>query len=550
MKIKKFVRNIFILLTSISSLSLTSFANAVELKVGVLNLSATFAPAQSHSNVDSQFFVNMMEPLIGKNAKNMDNEFGPMFGGLAESYEIHPSKQIIDFKIRKGVKFHNGDDMTIEDVLFSLQSMINVTDPIRTERSKEFFGNIARAEALDENTVRVITKKPDFLTELFLSSQQSMIYPKKYLMSLTGDPDIDEISDYRAFGLAPVGTGPYKVTSFNPRVEIVYERHDDYWGEKAPYDKITMVRIPEAAARVTALINGEIDLATNIAPDQLATIDNSPGYKTTGAVTPLFHVIYFGGAGYDRESDALSGGSKTFTKELRQAMVSAVDRDLLNDALWFGKSVVPSTHSYPNYGKFYTPDFDTFSYDIEKAKKLIKDNNLEGTKIEFWTDPYYYTNGLLAAQAMAEMWKEIGIDVTIRTTETWASKGEPGSWGYNGQMQNWSNPMYYADPHGSFGKMWAPGGAGMTRELWNPSIGMEAYTELYNEFRWELDPEIRNAKYGEIMDLVKEDAFMLVLYQPFESYGMREDLHWDPFPGHIPYVLDFRAGMFEDDRLN
>ena len=110
--------------------------------------------------------------------------------------------------------------------------------------------------------------------------------------------------------------------------------------------------------------------------------------------------------------------------------------------------------------------------------------------------------------------------------------------------------MYYADPHGSFGKMWAPGGAGMTRELWNPSIGMEAYTELYNEFRWELDPEIRNAKYGEIMDLVKEDAFMLVLYQPFESYGMREDLHWDPFPGHIPYVLDFRAGMFEDDRLN
>lgn len=73
MKIKKFVRNLFIILTSISSLSLTSFANAVEIKVGVLNLSATFAPAQSHSNVDSQFFVNMMEPLIGKNAKNMDN---------------------------------------------------------------------------------------------------------------------------------------------------------------------------------------------------------------------------------------------------------------------------------------------------------------------------------------------------------------------------------------------------------------------------------------------------------------------------------------------
>ena len=80
MKIKNFVRNFFILLTSFSSLSLTSFANAVEIKVGVLNLSASFARAQSHSNVDSQFSVNMMEPLIGKNARNMDNEFGQMFG--------------------------------------------------------------------------------------------------------------------------------------------------------------------------------------------------------------------------------------------------------------------------------------------------------------------------------------------------------------------------------------------------------------------------------------------------------------------------------------
>ncbi len=86
----------------------------------------------------------------------------------------------------------------------------------------------------------------------------------------------------------------------------------------------------------------------------------------------------------------------------------------------------------------------------------------------------------------------------------------------------------------------------MTRGLWDPSIGMEVWAEMYEAFRFETDIEKRNAAFERLMEQVKEDAPFLVLYQPFESWGMRETLEWAPYPGHIPYVLDFRAGFVGD----
>ena len=158
----------------------------------------------------------------------------------------------------------------------------------------------------------------------------------------------------------------------------------------------------------------------------------------------------------------------------------------------------------------------------------------------------YYTNGLLAAQAMQEMWREIGVNIELKVVTSWNEPGTPGGWGSPDQIHNWSNPMYFADPHGSFGKMWAPEGAGMTRGLWEPSIGMDAWAAMYDAFRFETDIEARNAAFEELMAVVKEDAPFLVLYQPFESWGMRESLDWAPYPGHIPYVLFLRAGYVCD----
>lgn len=515
---------------------LATSALSQELNVATANLSAYIDPGADHSNVGSQFYVNSMEPLLFKDPTSEQNKFGP---GLATSWEITSPTEIV-ITIREGVKFHNGEDMTMDDVVWSLENMITPGYPARTERSKEFFGNVTGVEVIDDTTLKIISEKPEPLIELILAAQQAMILPKDYTMGLSGDPNVTEESDFIAFRQAPVGTGAYKYAEFTPETRIIWERFDDYWGEKAPYERVTVRRIPELAARVTALVNKEVDLITNVPPDQLDVINGTPGFKTAGSVTPLFHLMYFGGG----EKGSI------ITPELRQAMVKAVDRDLLNEALWGGKAVVPSTHTYPQYGPYYTPDLVTFEYDLEGAKKIIAENGLEGTTLPFYTDPVYYTNGLLAAQAMQEMWREIGVNIELKVVTSWNDPGTPGGWGSPDQIHNWSNPMYFADPHGSFGKMWAPEGAGMTRGLWEPSIGMDAWAELYEAFRFETDVEVRNDAYAKLMEQVKADAPFLVLYQPFESWGMREDLDWAPYPGHIPYVLDFRAGYIGDAANN
>lgn len=522
-----------ILATGAAAALLATSALSQELDIAVSNLSAYLDPGADHSNVGSQFYVNGFETLLAKDPTSEQSKFGPM---LATEWDIVSPTEIV-LSIRDGVKFHNGEEMTMDDVVFSLENMIVPGYPARLERSKEFFGNFDQVEVTDDNKLRIISKKPEPLIELILAAQQGMIIPKDYTMGLTGDPNVAEESDFIAFRQAPVGTGPYRYAEFVPETRLVWERFDDYWGEPAPYERISVRRIPELSARVTALVNGEVDMITNVPPDQLDVINGTPGYKTAGGVTPLFHIMYFGGG--DR--------GKIITKELRQAMVRAVDRDLLNEALWGGQAVVPNTHTYPQYGPYYTPDIMTFEYDLDEAKRIVAENGLEGTTLPFYTDPIYYTNGLLAAQAMQEMWREIGINVELEVVTAWNEPGTPGGWGSPDQIHNWSNPMYFADPHGSFGKMWAPDGAGMTRGLWDPSIGMDAWAELYEKHRFETDVEKRNEIFAELMAQVKEDAPFLVLYQPYESWGMRADLDWAPYPGHIPYVLDFRAGYIADE---
>ncbi|HHC29934.1 MAG TPA: ABC transporter substrate-binding protein [Rhodobacterales bacterium] len=500
-------------------------AQAQELNVAVATLSSALDPGGAGSNVNAQFWINSFEALIDKDPTTTDVVFQP---GLATSWEIVSPTEIV-LKIRKGVKFHNGDDMTIEDVLFTFE---NMKDPVFGKYvaiSKYYWGNVDTIEALDDTTLRITYKRPEPLMEMFLNRFNNMILPKDYLMGLSGDPDALEESDYIAFGQAPVGTGPYKIAEFTPQQTLVYERFDEYWGEKAPYEKITVRLVPETNARITGLVNGEYDVITNIAPDQLSVIDDNPGTRTVGLQTPIFHVVFFGTGERDPK----------ITAPLRKAMMLAVDRDLLNEALWQGKANVPSTHTFVQEGQYYTPDLQTFRYDLDEAKRLVAENHLEGTELTFHTHPVYYTNGVLAAQAMQEMWREIGINVNLNVAVERPKGNER-------EISNWSNPLYFADPHGGFGHMWAPDGYALANGFWEPSIGMDAYRKLYAGVLYEVDPDKRNAAFARVMKEIERDAPYFVLYQPYESWGIREDLDWEPYPGHRAYVLDFRAGYIGD----
>lgn len=234
--------------------------------------------------------------------------------------------------------------------------------------------------------------------------------PKAYIIGLTGDPDVAELSDFDAFGLAPTGTGPYRITQFQSGETTVYERFEDYYGDVAPLAGFEMRRIWEMATRLTAVANREVDIITNAPPDQIATIDSNPNLQLVGSVPPLFHVVMFN-----------TGGG-------------AFDPHL--PAIW----------------RTYMPDLGPSNTIPSARGGLLDEAGNVGTPIRYDTDPVYYTNGLLAAQAIKEMWATVGVEMQLNVIEGWGELSEVES-------RNWSNPMYFADPAGSSGTMWAPGGA-------------------------------------------------------------------------------------------
>jgi peptide/nickel transport system substrate-binding protein len=242
-------------LAGVASLALMGAAQAQELVVGVQNMSAALDPGRDHSNVGSQHYYNTFDTLIEKDHAKSEPVWKP---GLATSWKLI-SPTVMEFKIRQGVKFHNGAAMTAEDVKYSIDRIINTTFPPYLIRKKDFLPNIEKVDVVDAETIRVTAYRPEPLFETLFNIQQTNIVPKAYMMALTGDPMKDEPSDYEAFGLKPVGTGPYKVTEFVPNQRIVYERFDDFWGDKAPFKKVTVRRIAELSARITALKNNEVE---------------------------------------------------------------------------------------------------------------------------------------------------------------------------------------------------------------------------------------------------------------------------------------------------
>jgi len=499
-----------------TTLLCSTAASALDITVGTQNMSSYVDPGRDHSNVGSQNYVNAFDPLIQKDYTQPGAVFSP---GLATEWQ-QTSPTTMEVTLRQGVKFHDGSEMTAEDVVFSFHRIIDELTPEYKSIKTQFFANFAKVEALDTYKVRFTTHKPEPLFEVLLNAQQGYIVPRNYIMGLTGDPAVAEIADFEAYALKPVGTGPYRITGFQPGENLTYARFDDYFGEKAPLDSFEMRRIAEMSTRLTALANGEVDIITNVPPDQLSTIEANPKLRVEGAVTPLFHVVIF---------NAMN--PKLEDKRIRQALSLAIDRDLLNEALWLGKAVVPSTHTYEQYGELYMPELETFGYDPEKARALLAEAGYDGSPIRFDTDAVYYTNGLLAAQAIKEMWAAVGVNMELNVASDWGPLPEI-------ETRNWSNPMYFADPAGSYGTMWAPGGARIGN-TWQPN---EAYTEMWDRFRYSTDVAQRKAAYAEIMAYVKDEAPVLPLYQPYESYGVASDVQWKPLPGHIPYVLDFRAG--------
>src|SRR5580765_1983899 len=315
----------------------------------------------------------------------------PMAPSLAESWSVSRDGLVYEFVLRKGVKFHNGEPVTTEDVKFSFERY-------RGTAASAFKARIAAVEVVDAQRVRFRLKQPwpDFMTYYGTpATGAGWIVPKKYVEKVGDD----------GFKKAPVGAGPYRFVSFTPGVELVLEANEHYW-RKPPSVKTLRFRvIPDEGSRLAALKRSEVDIAYSIRGPLAEELKRTPGLTLKPAIIPGTFWLLF--------AEQWDPKSPWADPRVRLAANLALDRQAINQAETLGFSKITGS-IIPKDFEFAWPA-PLYPYDPKKAAQLLTEagypNGFDAG--ELYCDISYEN----LAEAAVNYLKAVGIQLKLRPLE-------------------------------------------------------------------------------------------------------------------------------------
>jgi peptide/nickel transport system substrate-binding protein len=477
-------------------------------------------PADHRSRQSETVIRNMFDGLVTRDTRS------GVHLELAESMEWLDDTTL-EVKLRQGVKFHDGVEMTADDVVFTFEriigeNMIEYPEPHSSPR-KGLIAPLESIEKVDDYTAKMHFSGAWPPAMQMIVHQQ--IVPKHYL---------EEVGT-EGFVAHPIGTGPFKFVSAKGLDEIVMERFDDYWGGAPDLEPVgpacvkqaVFMVIPEASTRVAALLAGEVDIIQAVPAELVDTLDQTPGVSVKGAPStqPKWMEMNVSQPPFD---DVL----------VRQALNYAVDKDLLIEALYGGRAVALPGPLSP-YNNLVNKDLEPYPYDPDKAVELLAeagwtDSDGDGT-LDKDGQPFAFTIDTTGEQfrtlteAVADQLRAIGIDAGIRlwdysVLQPMLLAGERMAF-----LEDWGDSAF--DPVGHFEAKW---------HSYNPDVatyGRGNFSTYRNERVDELiklgettgDPAERQAIYDEAQDIIYEEAPAIFLVLPEEAEASRADiLNWEP----------------------
>ena len=355
-----------------------------EITVGIAqDLDDSLDPHQTVAAGTREVLFNIFEGLVKPNSD------GEMIPAVAEKYTLSEDGTTYTFTLREGVKFHNGQTVTAEDVVYSINRCAAVPEG-QEKPLVAAFSAVKSVEALDEKTVTVTIAQRDLE---FISYMTAAIIPAGYADQAT----------------APVGTGPFRFVSRTPQENFIMERFEDYWGAPAWLDKVTY-KICENADALVMNLNGEsIDLCAHLTSAQAAQLNSN--FKVLEGTMNLVQAIY------------LNNQAKPFDNQLvRQALCYAIDRQGIMDMVADGHGTAVGSSIYPAFTKYFLPELvDKYPHSVEKAKELLAQAGYPNGFDMTISVPNNYQPHMDTAEVVAEQLREAGIRVTIQPVEwsTW-----------------------------------------------------------------------------------------------------------------------------------
>jgi peptide/nickel transport system substrate-binding protein len=402
-----------------------------------------------------------------------------------------------EFKLRQGVKFHNGDDFTAEDVKFTLERVVKEGAlEGKTSPRKSLLGPLSRVKIIDDYTVQIETEKPWPILPLMLTLQE--IVPKKHM----------EAVGSQGFQINPIGTGPFRFVRAEGGKVLILERFEDYYGgspeilpvQVAPLKHLIFKTVLVKAEQIAMLKKGECDIITHVPPEAIRILQTTPGIKilTCRATRSYFAEI--------------NSIKPTFdNRRIRLAMNYAVDMHAVVDHILKGHGKVLPTIILPN-AFAYNPSLEPYTCNPELAKKLLNDSGFpEGRSITINCMEKYRKFANIIAVCLTKVGIKSAVNVIDKDTERASMK----NLNWDILVTSWGNSTL--DPVGILVPKFKTGGRGNYSNYSNGEVD-----RLLSQADGSLDPQVRKNCYKKVQEIIYKDVPMIFGYTAEEFYGVRE----------------------------
>lgn len=479
--------------------TLLATAMSVAFAVGTLSSAANAAP-MSRKPQDNLFYATSTEPLGLDPALVDDNDSGnvncniyesllkfkpdntEIEPSLAESWTISEDGLTYVFKLRQGVKFHDGTPFNAQAVKFNIDRQMPENLVPKMSYAPLVFGDVVSTTVIDDYTIEIKLKQSStpFLRNMAMCFAAPIASPtalKKFNNNLMENP---------------VGTGPYKLVAWDKGQQLILTTNDDYWGKKPAIQNVIYKIMKETSARVVALNNGEVDIINGIDANVIDQLKQGGSLIFEAEGNNVNYMVYNCRDGY-----------MTADREVRKALAQAINVPEMVQSLYKGYAAFAPSF-FPTFMSGYDPNVKAVTYDPEAAKKTLADKGIKELRILTYSNARYYNTvgGQVLAEAVQAYFDKVGVKAKIDVYDwtTFKSKLLTDKWditfigwvGDNGDPDNFINILAANDPIANQG-------------LWQN----KEFIDLINQATHVADGPERAALYQKAEAVLAEDVGVL-----------------------------------------
>ena len=466
-------------------------------------IGTTLDPHAHREAVTTRTLSQTYEGLL---RRDRDAEIVPV---LATDYERVDDERV-RFEIREGVEFHDGEELTAEDVAYSVRRIVDPDVGIASPQADQLSG-VVDAEVAEEGTVDVLmdTVNPAVFS---LFAAYMTVMNEEWVESREADEVATEMN----------GTGPYRILEYEEDVELSLERFEGYWDDEPEVPAVTFQGQPESSTRYSALAAGEADFITDLHPDDAPSVEDDADRRVDSS--PATRIVYV----------AMRHDVEPFDSvEFRRAMNYAIDLETIIESVLSGFGEPTSQPSMEGFFGF-NPDLDPYPYDPDRAAELVEESGYTDVELELHTPIGDVFGDVEVAQAVAgyiDELEEVSCEAEQREFSSLVDELLDGEIETSPEMYliSWGNATFETSaiampPLASDGSI--------------TSFSDEEVDDLFTQAEAEPDLDAREELYFEINERLHELAPWVFLHQHYNIYGIDERIEWEPRIDEQIYVQE------------